>query len=291
VKRLVALVALLAGCHGAPPAEVDVYAASSLAEAFADLAPRFEAAHGGAKVVLNLAGSQALRTQIEGGAPADVFASADGDHVDALQGEGLVAGDAVFARNELVVVVPRGNPARVRTLADLANAPRVVLAAPDVPVGRYARRLLDAAGADFRARVEARVVSEETNVRMVLARVRMGEADAGVVYRTDARVAGDEVEIVEVPAALNVRGEYHAAVLKGAPHPDLARAWTDFLASPEARRVLADRGFTLPAADASPPPPAGGVAAGAAPSAAAARPAPPADGLATGDPRRTPPGP
>jgi molybdate transport system substrate-binding protein len=227
--------------------ELVVFAAASLREAFESLAASFEKARPGARVRLNLAGSQELRTQIEQGARADVFASADGKQMDLLVRAGLVDRAEVFARNEPVLVVPRGNPAGIRALTDLPKTKRLVVGAREVPIGAYTEMIFDAAakkyGADLRARLEASIVSRELNVRQVLAKVTLGEADAGIVYRADAQAAGDKVEIVRLPADLNVIAEYPIAVVKGAPSPDLARAWVDLVRGPEGQGALTAAGF------------------------------------------------
>jgi molybdate transport system substrate-binding protein len=235
--------------------ELTVFAAASLKDAFEAVAPVFERAHPGSKVRLNLAGSQELRTQIEQGARADVFASADLKHMATLEKAGLVERPAVFARNEPVIVVPRGNPARILALVDLPKTRRLVVGAPEVPIGGYTVKIFDAAarkhGADLRAKLEASVVSRELNVRQVLAKVTLGEADAGIVYRTDAQSAKDKVEVIAIPAELNVIAEYPVAVVKASPQPALARAWVDLLLSAGGQRQLAAAGFlpaTTPAA-------------------------------------------
>jgi molybdate transport system substrate-binding protein len=233
------LLALALVACSKPSAELHVYAAASLTEAFGEIAKEFEVMHPDTDVVLNLAGSQALRIQIEGGAPADVFASADGEAMQALGA--LVEPPAVFARNALVVVVPKGNPAGLKSLADLPDAPRIVLAAPEVPAGRYARKALDAAG--LRAAVEAKVVSNELNVRLVLSRVASGEADAGVVYRTDATAAADKVDVLPIPAEFQVVAEYPIAPLKG--RGEAARDFVEFVTGDAGRRVLAAHGFEV----------------------------------------------
>src|SRR5262249_25120079 len=153
-----------------------------------DLAKTFET-KSGVKVRLNLAGSQELRTQIENGAGADVFASADQKHMAALVTAKLVATPHVFARNTPVVIVPKGNPAKVGSFQELAKAKKIVIGVPEVPIGTYTLEILDKAGADFKQKVLANVASRELNVRQVLAKVTLGEADAGIVYRTDA-IAG-----------------------------------------------------------------------------------------------------
>jgi len=242
---LVLAVALSARAQG--PAEVVVFAAASLREAFAEMGKRFEATHPGTKVVFNLAGSQELRTQIENGAPADVFASADQKHMQALVAAKLAAAPKVFVRNEPVLVVPKGNPARLGGLQDLPKARRIVVGVPEVPIGAYTLRILDAAskqyGGDFRARVEARVASRELNVRQILAKVSLGEADAAIVYRTDASTAKQKVEVIAIPSDLNVVAEYPIAVLTRATQPALADEFVRLVLSPAGREVLASFGF------------------------------------------------
>lgn len=253
--RSSALVAVLAVAvtafsgRSAAPAEreVVVFHAASLKDVFARLARAFESDFVGAKVVANAAGSQELRAQIEHGAAADVFASADRKHMDALLAEGLVSSPVVFACNEPVMVVRAGLAAALETFADLPRAERVVVGAPEVPIGAYTAQILQKAagklGSDFPARVRARIVSHELNVRQVLAKVTLGEADAGIVYRSDALTAGDKVHVVAIPAELNVAAEYPIAVLTAAPHPDLARRWIDVVRSPAGRGALQEAGF------------------------------------------------
>jgi molybdate transport system substrate-binding protein len=227
--------------------EVVVYAAASLRESFAEMGTVFEAAHPGIKVRLNLAGSQELRTQIENGAPADVFASADQKHMQALAAAKLALEPKVFARNEPVIVTPKGNPAGIASLQDLPKAKRIVIGVPEVPIGAYTLRILDAAskkyGADFRSSVDAHVVSRELNVRQVLAKVGLGEADAAIVYRTDARAAEKTVEVIAIPAELNVVAEYPIAVLARGKTRALAKQFVDLVLSTRGREVLQRFGF------------------------------------------------
>lgn len=244
-----ALLLAAAGCGpGAegPRRTLVVFAASSLTEAFSDLEHRFEAAHPGVDVVPSFAGSQVLRLQIEQGAPADVYASADPAHMEALAAAGLVHEARTFARNRLVVVVPVANPAGIERFEALPRARRLVVGTAEVPVGRYTRALLEDAavrfGRAFADSVRAAVVSEETNVRLVLAKVVLGEADAAFVYATDAAASG-AVRIVPVPEGLGPRAEYRIATVTGSAHPDLARAFRALLDSDEGRRVLSAHGF------------------------------------------------
>jgi molybdate transport system substrate-binding protein len=216
-----------------------VFAAASLRESFEVIARRFEAAHPGTHVVLSLAGSQDLRAQIENGAPADVFASADRPHMDALVKQGLVLAPRVFARNELAIVVLPGNPDKVAGLADLPRLQRIVLAAPEVPVGRYSREALGKLGITR----EANVIARELSVRQVAIKVAMAEAQAGIVYHTDALAFRGKLEEVAIPAAQNVAAEYPVAVVKASAHPDLARAFVKHLFSADARATLAAAGF------------------------------------------------
>ncbi|MGQ0721811.1 MAG: molybdate ABC transporter substrate-binding protein, partial [Candidatus Eiseniibacteriota bacterium] len=198
---------------------VRVFAASSLTEAFGEIGALFRSRSPGDDVEFQFAGSQLLRVQIEEGAPADVFASADRVHMDALEGRGLVVdGSVVFARNRLVVVTPVEHP-KVERLADLARpGTRLVVADANVPVGRYTAQVLSKMtraglyGDDFQRRVSANVVSQETNVRAVLAKVALGEVDGGFVYSTDARTVAGKVITLDVPDRVNVVTEYPIAV-------------------------------------------------------------------------------
>src|SRR5256885_7238015 len=204
--------------------QLTVFAASSLRDAFLELGRRFEAEHPGVAVSFNFAGSQELRTQTEPGARADVLASADGRHLRALAEAGLAEAPRSFARNEPVIVVPSGNPAAIHDLRDLPRAQRIVVGASDVPIGAYTLRIFEAASAryghGFRSAVEARIASRELNVRQVLAKVRLGEADAAIVYRTDALAAREAVQTISIPPDLDVVAEYPIPPLpRGAPPP------------------------------------------------------------------------
>lgn len=250
VFRLACIALLGAPLQGCAPADTSrtlhVYAASSLAESFGAMEQAFEAAHPETDVVLALAGSQVLRLQIEQGAPADVFASADPAHMRALEEHGRVRDGHIFAHNQLVLIVPPGNPARIASFRDLPRASRLVLGTENVPVGSYARRALrraEAAGeGGFAASVLARVASEESNVRQVRAKVELGEADAAIVYRSDT-MAADRVRTIEIPPALNVSADYSIGIVEGSVNPDLAEAWLAFVLSREGRLLLARHGF------------------------------------------------
>lgn len=241
----------------AEKAELVVFAAASLREVFTTLGKEFEKTQPNATAKFNFAGSQELRTQIEHGASVDVFASADEKHMNALLDAKKVQRPMVFARNEPVMIVAKERAAALRTFADLPSASRIVIGLPEVPIGRYTLQILDNAskslGGDFRSRVEAHVVSRELNVRQVLSKVTLGEADAAVVYMTDAATVCDNVAIVRIPPELNVIAEYPIATLESAPHPELARAWIRLLLSEQARQVLAKAAFVVSEPAASPP--------------------------------------
>ena len=246
--RFASIVALALLSAEARAETVRVSAAASLTEAFTAIAKAFEKASPGDTVELNFGGSQTLRTQIGHGAPVDVFASADPVHAEALQRAGLLGKTQVFARSRLVVAVPsRGSMTR---LLDLARpGTRVVLAAPAVPAGRYTAQMLAKLGAsglygdDFPSRVQANVVSEEANVRAVLAKIALGEADAGVVYATDVAAAGDKVRAIEVPDRDNVVADYPIGLVARAGAPEKARAFVAFVLGTEGQAVLRKRGF------------------------------------------------
>jgi len=245
------VVSSVSACTTASPhaaaKQLIVFEAASLKDAFAKLAPRFEMESGGALLIANAAGSQELRTQIEHGATADVMASADRKQMDALAAQGLVVAPAVFTCNEPVVVVRNGMAATIRTLADLPRADRIVIGVPEVPIGAYTLEILNRAasklGADFPERVQAKVVSREFNVRQVLAKVVLGEADAAVVYRSDTVRAAGKVAVVTIPPEMNVVAEYPIAALKAAPHADLARRWIELVTSPAGAAALREAGF------------------------------------------------
>jgi molybdate transport system substrate-binding protein len=234
--------------------ELTVFASASLREVFQSLALTFEKQHPNLKVRFNFAGSQDLRVQIEQGAKVDVFASADWKHMKSLAGQGMVAEPKVFARNLPVVVVPKNNPAKVQTFADLAKVTHLVVGAPEVPIGAYTETIFAAAeklnGKAFADRVRANVRSRELNVRQVLTKVALGEGDAGIVYKTDALTMPDKVQVIEIPSAINVVAEYPIAALKAAPHAELAREFVKLVLSKEGEKVLTAAGFDIAVAQA-----------------------------------------
>lgn len=229
------------------PVVLSVFAASSLTEAFEDLERGFERSHPTIDVQLAFAGSQVLRLQIEQGAAADVYASANEAHMRALHDARLVGASQTFASNELVVITPRQNPAGIESLADLPRASRIVVGTENVPVGAYTREVLtraaEALGPEFSETVESNTVSRESNVRHVRAKVELGEADAAVVYRTDA-IASDRLTVVPIAADFNVRARYPIAITSASQHPNEAAAFVGYVMSPDGQRALASRGFS-----------------------------------------------
>ncbi|HUP85595.1 MAG TPA: molybdate ABC transporter substrate-binding protein [Acidimicrobiales bacterium] len=226
----------------AKPTTVLVSAASSLREAFSELESTFELEHDRVDVVATFGASSALATQLAQGAPADVFVSADDVTMQKVRDAGRVAGTTtVIARNRIAMVVERDNPKGVASLQDLRRSDLVVvLCAAPVPCGRLAAAALRRAGVDVIA------ASYEENVKGVLSKVTLGEADVGVVYESDVRAAGDDVGSVaiDIAAEPEFQAVYPAAVLEGAPQP--ARAWLAFLRSRDAQAVLAKHGFLSP---------------------------------------------
>jgi molybdate transport system substrate-binding protein len=213
----------------------------------------FEAAHPGVEVILNFAGSQQLRAQLEQGALADVFASANTKEMNAAIASSLIISGTqkTFARNRLVVIFPKANPGKIATLADLAR-PGLKLVAADkaVPVGQYTLDMLGkmsqdpAYGADFPDKVQANVVSRENDVKAVVAKVRLGEADAGIVYSTDVTpAAAQDVTPLAIPDPFNQLATYPIAALAKAPQPDLAQQFIELILSDAGQGVLARYGF------------------------------------------------
>ena len=251
-----ALALLTVSCGGDGGATLRVFAASSLTEALKDVALAFEEENPGVKVKLDFGGSQRLRSQLIFGATADVFASADRLQMDQAAAAGLTAGTAAdFASNTLVVIaMPEG---LVRDLSDLAqDGVRLILAHGGVPVGSYSRQLLGNLAQDgtlglgrrFEEDVLANVVSEEPNVRNVVQKVALGEADAGIVYQTDVAVAhsAGEVRVIHIPTVASVSVRYPIAVLRDAPEAELAQGFVRFVLSEAGQRRLKQHGFGSP---------------------------------------------
>ena len=231
--------------------KVTVFAASSLTDVFKAIAVSFQKANPGVTVEFNFGASSALEAQLEQAAPADVFASADAANMQKAIDKKLTEGPAsTFAPNLPVLIVPTDNRAGIVTAKDLAKpGTKIVLAGPEVPIGNYARQIIDrlasnpAYGAAFKDAALKNVVSNEANVRAILTKIELGEADAGIVYQTDARVSGTKVKIVAIPAEVNVIAAYPIAVTSGARNAAAARAFIEFVRGAEGRRLLGEAGF------------------------------------------------
>ncbi|MFF3642183.1 molybdate ABC transporter substrate-binding protein [Streptomyces sp. NPDC002564] len=224
---------------GKKDVSLTVLAASSLTDAFATAEKVYEKEHPGTKITVSAAGSQELAAQVKQGSPADVLVTADTKTMDGLKGE--TGAPTVIAKNRLVIATREGNPGKVKALKDLADPKlKVVLADDTVPVGRYSKQVLDA------QKVTVKPVSKEANVRSVLSKVELGEADAGIVYKTDAATATDKVDAVEIPDDQNAVASYPAATLKESKNGDAAAAFVKWLSTPEAQKILRDAGFQKP---------------------------------------------
>lgn len=252
---LLAACAPVAGQTAQTPESVTlhVFAAASLTEAFTEIGTAFEEQQPGVSVVFNFAGSQALAQQINEGAPADVFASANNAQMNAAVEGGRIAADTpqTFVTNRLVVIYPVDNPAGLTVLHDLSKPGlRLVLAAAEVPVGQYSIQFLDktiedtAFGASFKDQVLANVVSFEDNVKVVLTKVALGEADAGIVYSSD--VVGDnasQVGQMDIPDALNVLASYPIAPVSDSANANTAAEFISYVRSLEGQKILRDYGL------------------------------------------------
>jgi molybdate transport system substrate-binding protein len=246
-KALILGLVLVAACGGSgegveSEGELLVSAAASLTDAFGEIGAAFEAANPGIDVVLNLGASSALREQILEGAPADVFASANTSNMDQVAEAEEVAGEAeIFVTNSLQIAVPAGNPAGVVSLDDFANEELLIgLCAEDVPCGEFGREALASAG------VTPSIDTNEPDVRALLTKIEAGELDAGITYVTDVMSTDGAVEGVDIPEESNVVAEYPIAVLAGAPNPDAAAAFVEFVLSEEGQAILTAYGFASP---------------------------------------------
>lgn len=286
---------VVAGCSGESPAEpgapsepapavapvppVDapqkedllVLAASSLIDAFRKLETAYEAKHPKVDVLLSFAGSSAVALQIDQGAAGDVLATASEDHLQKLVKAGLIKDDAVFAYNELVLAVAPTNPAKIERFEDLEKAQRIVLGTPNVPVGQYADALIKRAGEKlnpkFAETVNAHVVSREANVKLVLAKIELGEADAAIVYRTDIRdpackpappkappsvTTCGHARAISIPSEIADRATYPIGIATRSKHPEQAKAFVELVLSAEGQAILAAQNF-IPARPPTPP--------------------------------------
>jgi molybdate transport system substrate-binding protein len=242
---LIALATTLAACGqgdkapGGDEGKLQVLAASSLTDVFTELGDRFEADHAGVDVELSFGSSTDLAEQAADGAPGDVLATADETSMSVAEDAGVVGDPATFATNVLVIVTPPANPADITGLRDLEGA-TWVRCADDVPCGRVALAVLGAAG------IDAEPASLEEDVRSTLDKVTSGEADAGLVYASDAVAAGDAVNVIPIPGAEDQLTTYFVATLDQSKDSDLAQEWVDLVTGPDGQQALADAGFTLP---------------------------------------------
>jgi molybdate transport system substrate-binding protein len=255
ISSLVLAGLILSACQTAETVtggKLTVFAASSLADGFNEIAAAFKAAHPGLDVMLNYGASSQLATQINQGGPADVFASASQSTLKTVSAAGHVEGSpTVFATNRLTIITPRDNPAKIGGLKDLAKPGiKLVLAVKGVPIRDYADQIFTKAaadssyGADFPTKVHANMVSEEDNARLVVSKVALGEADAGVCYVTDVtQDVSAKVAKIDIPDNLNVIATYPIGLIKESKQPDLAKAFVDFVLSSDGQAILAKWGF------------------------------------------------
>ena len=253
----VALAVVLWACSPEPgasaPASLTIFGAASLKGALEEAKAAYENVNRGTTLTISTDSSSALETQIEQGAPADVFLSADTTNPQKLVDTGLAAGGAVtFAANKLTLIVPTSNTAGIASPADLARTGiKVVVAGDEVPITKYANQLIDNLAKesgyppDFVAKVTANVVSKEDNVKAVVAKVELGEGDAGIVYVTDAK-ASTNVTTIAIPDSANVPATYAGVVVKASKNAAAARAFLDWFAGPDGRAILASFGFLPP---------------------------------------------
>jgi molybdate transport system substrate-binding protein len=221
---------------------VVVFAAASLTETFTALGKTFETAHPGVTVKFNFGGSSGLAQQITQGAPADVFAAASPATMKTVTDAHMASGQpTTFVRNRLEIAVPPDNLGKVTALKDLENAKlKVVLCAPQVPCGAAAQKVLDTNG------LTVKPVSQEQDVKAVLTKVQLGEADAGLVYRTDVKAAAGKVKGIDFPEAADAINDYPIATLAKAPQPDLAGQFVQLILSDQGKAVLTQAGFESP---------------------------------------------
>jgi molybdate transport system substrate-binding protein len=234
--------------------ELTVFAASSLTDAFKEIGDKFQTANPGSKVTFNFGASTQLRTQLEQGGKADLFASANQAEIDKARAAGVVEGtEKVFAGNRLALIFPKANPGKIAELKDLGRPGlKLVTAAPEVPIGVYTQDMLDkmvkdpAFGADFKEKVNANIVSREPNVRQVVAKVNLGEADGAVVYSSDVTPdVASNLGTLAIPDAYNTLATYPIAPVKNAPAPAPAEAFMTYLLGPDGQAVLKKWGFIV----------------------------------------------
>lgn len=248
---LFSAVLVFAGCGARADSkpELTIFAASSLTDVFEELGGEFEKQNPGVEVRFNFAGSSVLLAQLQQGAPVDVFASADEAKMETAAEAGIVSDSQVFAENLPIIIVPKDNPAEVETLRNLGKPGlELVLAQEGVPIAEYTGKILTKAGmrygGGFEDRVTENVVSLEPDVRAAANRVALGEADATFVYASDVTPEiKDKVEVVEIPAEINIIATYPIAATEDAPNPKLAREWVELVTSKEGQRSMEEWGF------------------------------------------------
>ncbi|HEX6109629.1 MAG TPA: molybdate ABC transporter substrate-binding protein [Ktedonobacteraceae bacterium] len=255
---------LLAACGGSTttsssttptpaPITLNVFAAASLTESFTEIGTAYQQQQSNVTVKFNFNGSQILEQQIANGAPADVFASADQANMQKASDAGLVNTPQVFVKNRLVVIIPTSNPGNINSLKDLANkGVKIDLEAAAVPAGKYSRQALANLsqspdyGSSYANAVLANVVSEEQNVKAVVQKVQLGEADAGFVYLTDVTSAvASKVKTIDIPDPYNVIAQYPIAVVKSSQHLSDAQSFMDFVLSPNGQAILKKYNFII----------------------------------------------
>jgi molybdate transport system substrate-binding protein len=240
---------VVAGCGGssgsaagtnASGGTLNVFAASSLKDAFTQLGKTYEAAHPGWKVRFEFLGSDDLAAQIEQGAPADVYAAASTKYPEQLQAKNLLGKTFDFATNTLVLVVPPGNPAGIGSVQDLANGAKLVVGDPSAPIGSYTETVLGNLGIDPAG---LNVVSREQKVTDIVTKVELGEADAGFVYTSDLTAAGSKLEGIPLPASAEATAIYPTGIVAGSKNAEAAQQWIDLVAGPGGQKVLTGDGF------------------------------------------------
>jgi molybdate transport system substrate-binding protein len=250
---LLAAVLAAAGCGGGDSSgggssapgggTLNVFAAASLTEAFTQLAQTYESDHPGWTVRLNFAGSDQLAAQIEQGVPADVYAAASPKYPAELQGKDLLGDTTNFATNSLILIVPPSNPAHITSVEDLKKGAKLVVGDPAVPVGSYTETVLENLGISDS---DLHIVSKEQDVKSVLSKVELGEADAGFVYVTDALSAGDKVKQLELPASAEATATYPIGIVSASKQTEAAQQWIDLVTGPDGQKVLHDLAFGPP---------------------------------------------
>ncbi len=247
IAALLAVAVLAAGCGGSDSSSssqsggtLTVFGASSLTNAFTELAKTYQSQHPGWKVRLNFAGSDALAAQIEQGVNADVYAAASPKYPEQLQGENLLGDTTDFATNTLVLIVPADNPAGISTVNDITKGAKLVVGDPAVPIGAYTETVLGNLGIDP---ASLNIVSREPAVTSILQKVELGEADAGFVYVTDAQSAGGKVGQIALPAAAQATAVYPIGVVSGSSQTKAAQQWIDLVMSSQGQQTLAGFGF------------------------------------------------